>query len=727
MAIDRPTFDESWYRVAQLKPRLRSVVQVHRQHYRGQRWHVLRDPGNNQSYRLDDAAWHFVCLLDGRRSVAEAWKIANTTLLDHAPTQGEAIQLLGQLYMNNLLHGELSPDAIGMFERLKRRRQREIGSYAMNVLFMRFPLFDPDRIFAALTPVLGWLFGPVGLVLWLGLMLLAAVQLAGQGPLLLDQAQGVLDPGNLVYLYLCFVGIKLIHEFGHGIACRRYGQFEPGQGEVHTLGIMLLVLTPVPYVDASSAWTFRSKAHRVMVGAAGMYVELMVAACAAIVWAHSAEGHLINALAYNLLLIGSVSTIFFNANPLLRFDGYYILSDLLEMPNLNQRSKQYLYYLIRRYAWGVRHPQNPAHNRRERITFVIFALSAFVYRLIICVVILLFIAESLLFVGMVLAVMAVIGWVIVPLVKLGYYLLTSPELERTRVRALALSGATVVLVLGGAGLWPLPHAAYAPGVVQAREQIAIHAQVSGRLVRAMDSSSPVQAGEDVVVVMANEDLGFEQRRLQALLQERLVLYRESMTSNLAQAQAHAAQILAIETSLRRIEEDIAALEVLAPITGQWLTPDVDDRLGALVARGEQLGMVATLDQMLIKVAADQWSGPRLLEQLNADQPIDIRVKRWPEARFEGRVVRVAPAAREELASPTLSVLTAGRGREGISLQGESSQERVLVIDIEVNPSPQGANLLPGQRVMVRFAMARRPLLTQAWLHARQLLQRRWAW
>ena len=133
------------------------------------------------------------------------------------------------------------------------------------------------------------------------------------------------------------------------------------------MGIMLLVFMPMPYMDASSAWAFRSKWRRIAVSTSGMFVELAIAAVAAIVWSRTDPGARLNTFAYNVMFIASVSTLLFNANPLLRFDGYYILSDLLEIANLAPRSKQYLYYLTKRYAWGVRNPHNLANTAGAKL------------------------------------------------------------------------------------------------------------------------------------------------------------------------------------------------------------------------------------------------------------------------------------------------------------------------------------------------------------------------
>ena len=174
MPVDRPTFSESWYRVAQLSPRLRSSVQIHRQYFRGQMWHVIQDPANNQFFRLNEAAYRFVALLDGRRNVAQTWQICNEQLGDNAPTQGEAIQLLGQLYSSNLLQAELAPDAEGLFNRYKKRVGREVRGYLMNLLFIRIPILDPDRFLNAWVGIIGRIFTWYGFVIWLALIVRGA-------------------------------------------------------------------------------------------------------------------------------------------------------------------------------------------------------------------------------------------------------------------------------------------------------------------------------------------------------------------------------------------------------------------------------------------------------------------------------------------------------------------------------------------------------------------------
>ncbi|MFT3788955.1 MAG: hypothetical protein QM770_22750 [Tepidisphaeraceae bacterium] len=173
----RPTFSESWYRVQNLKPKLRVGAQISRQYYRGERWYVVRDPAGNQYHRLSDAAYAFVGLLDGTRSVGDAWELVGGQLADDAPTQPEVIQILSQLYSANLIETNISPDATVLLRRHKRQVSQKTKGRLMNILFPRIPLWDPDWFLKMWMPVMKHLISPVGGIVWLVAIIWAIVAL----------------------------------------------------------------------------------------------------------------------------------------------------------------------------------------------------------------------------------------------------------------------------------------------------------------------------------------------------------------------------------------------------------------------------------------------------------------------------------------------------------------------------------------------------------------------
>src|SRR4051812_11236170 len=445
----RPTFSESWYRVKTLKVKLRPGAQISRQYYRGDRWYVARDPAGNQFHRLNDPAYRFIGLLDGTRTVGEAWDLVGGQLEDDAPTQPEVIQILSQLYAANLIETDIPPDATVLLRRHKVQQKRLMQGRMMNVLFPRIPLWDPDRFLKRWMPIVRLGFNKIGAVIWLAVIFGALASLAPEWGRIKQATTDSIAPGNWLWLWCVFVLVKLIHELGHAFACRRFG------GECHELGIMFLVLIPTPYVDASTAWSFPNKWHRMFVGCAGMIVELFVAALCTFAWLQVAPNTLISQLLFNAMLVAGVSTVIFNANPLLRYDGYYILSDFLEIPNLRQKSTEYTLGLIKRHIFRVKANQ-PLPPVLQRFWLFAYSTTSSVYRIFVGFAIIILVTyklpEQMKIIGVFMALGGVATWLIVPVFKTAKYLAIEPELHRKRGRATAftLAVATAVVVLVGA-------------------------------------------------------------------------------------------------------------------------------------------------------------------------------------------------------------------------------------------------------------------------------------
>ncbi|HUS93025.1 MAG TPA: hypothetical protein VM695_14295 [Phycisphaerae bacterium] len=719
MAGEDGTFSESWYRVAHLRARLRTMVRAHRQRFRGQVWYVVQDPANNRFFRLHPAAWRFVGLLDGRRSVAEAWRICNQQLGDEAPTQNEAVAVLGQLYAANLLQADLPPDTEGLFQRYRKQRARHLRGQAANFLFLRRSLFDPDRLLNVLVGVFAPAFTPLGCLAWAALVAAGAWLALGSWPQLAAEAERLIDrehlPGNLPLMYAVFVLAKAVHEFGHALACKAFGRRTPGGGEVHEMGLMLLVFAPMPYVDASSAWALPSRLHRIVVSAAGMMAELGLAAVAAGAWVATAEAagpwqQATHAAAFQLMLISSVSTVVFNANPLLQFDGYYILSDLLGIPNLGERSRQYLQYLVKRLAWGVRGPVNPAGSRGEAAWLAGYGAASTAFRVFICVKILLLLAERFFVVGAVLAAAAAVMWVLLPLGRLVHYLLAGAELARTRGRALAT---TLLLIAGGAaalGLVKAPDDWYVEGVVAPSDVAVVHAAADGFVEFVLETDSPVR-GQDadgagtVLVRQVNRELAVRRSGLgheRDVLLARLRLARQSSAADpreLTLAQVLEKSLADLDRQIEMAERELAGLTVRAAATGRWICPRADRLDGAFARRGEPLGTVASLDAPVVRARLTQRLAGMLLAE--ADPRVQCRLAARPGEPISG-TGRIRPAGRP----------------------AEADEGRPFAVEVRPDAPPAGAPALAGERAVIRFRLPARPLLEQWWRSVRQLAQRR---
>src|SRR5688500_1178774 len=550
----RPTFSESWYRVVNLRARLRPSAQISRQYYRGERWYVVRDPAGNQYHRLSDAAYRFVGLLDGSRTVGEAWDRVGGQLDDEAPTQPEVIQILSQLHSANLLESDMTADSNVLLRRHKMQMKRKMQGRLMNVLFPRIPLWDPDRVLKRWLPLARLAMSSVGAIVWLIVVVAAVVLMVPQWDRFQHSYMDALsigsNPEKAFYLFVVFWLLKFFHEMGHAFAARRFG------GEVHEMGIMFLVFIPTPYVDASSAWAFPSRWHRMFVGAGGMVVELFLAAIAAFIWigtkAHvPVWGLPLNELACDAIMIAGFTTIIFNANPLLRYDGYYMLSDWLEIPNLQQKSKDYLLALIKRHVFRVK-SQQPLPPVVQRLWLLFYGICSSIYRTFIGVAVLLLVAWQVPILGVLMAIGGLIAWLVVPVVKTFKYLALEPELHRKRGRAVAFSLGLVGLAVVLLGMIRFNVYVDAQGIVEpvAREVVKPVWDRFVKEVRAQDGQK-VDKG-DAVLVLSDTEIDTLIKRHEAT--PAAVKLKEQQTRSDPQGQAqHKIDLIDIETYTNQLK------------------------------------------------------------------------------------------------------------------------------------------------------------------------------
>ncbi|MBI3350702.1 MAG: hypothetical protein HY020_26330 [Burkholderiales bacterium] len=402
-------FSANWYRVATLKPRLRGHVRIHRHVYRGEIWYVVEDRVSGKYHRFNPSSYRVIGLLDGERTLQQVWDRLSAAMDEHTPSQDELVQLFGQLYAADLIQCDVTPDVAELFERGGKQRRSKMLQRFANPVSLRFPLVDPDawlgRVIAAAGPLKGW----VGVALWLAVVLPAVLLAPSHWRELTGNInERLLAVDNLLLLAILFPLLKAAHEIGHGLAAKRFG------GEVHEMGVMLLVFFPVPYVDASSSSAFGSRWPRMLVGAAGMLTELFIAAIAFYLWL-ALEPGFVRSLAFNVIVLASMTTLMFNANPLLRYDGYYIFADAIESPNLGQRASDYWGWLLRYHLFGQHQAEPPPSTPGERRWFLVYAPLALAYRLFVMFSIAVFIASRYFFVGVLIAAWGIVASVILPL------------------------------------------------------------------------------------------------------------------------------------------------------------------------------------------------------------------------------------------------------------------------------------------------------------------------
>jgi putative peptide zinc metalloprotease protein len=719
----RPTFSESWYRVANLRAKLRPGAQISRQFYRGERWYVVRDPAGNQFHRLSDPAYRFVALLDGTRTVEEAWEICGGTLEDDAPTQPEVIQILSHLYSANLIDADVTPDATVLLRRHKQLNKRKMQNRLMNMLFPRIPLWDPDKFLKMWAPVNRFIFSRLGAIVWLLVVFSAVALLAPYwdtpGHSLKVAAQHSIDvrnnPVNLILLYGVFVFVKFIHEMGHAFSCRRFG------GECHELGIMFLVFIPTPYVDASTAWAFPNKWHRIFVGAAGMIVELFFAALMAFVWIMTADTTSIVAqLAFNAMLIASVTTLVFNANPLLRYDGYYILSDFLEIPNLRQKSSEYALGLIQRHIFNVK-LQHPLPPLLQRFWLLTYAITSSIYRAFVGLVILLIVAYELPVIGPLMAISGVATWFFVPVYKVFKYLAIDPELHRKRPRAIAFSLAVAAAIVVLIGIMRFAVNVDAEGVLEVAkaDDRPIYAEQPGfiREIGKTADGRQLQDGDfvrkgQVLLVLENKPLTTQLAVLDARVKQVEVERMQAAAVSPNQRQMKDMELAKTLEQRELLANQVEKLVLRAPIDGELIAPNIANKLNQFVGRdNKEVVRVENVRNQYVEVVLPQEDYQLLDEQSD-------RLAAHSEGRMVSDIDHVIKAQsvslfKTALLTPPSPVLTQAQGGTIPLDQTERGEPKYAVPQFQARVVLDDAgNYITGQRAYVRFKLEKKPLVWQ---------------
>ncbi|HSE05880.1 MAG TPA: efflux RND transporter periplasmic adaptor subunit [Methylomirabilota bacterium] len=711
-----PLFSSSWYRVAELQPRLRSHAHIHRHRYRGQTWYVLEDRASQRHHRFTPQAHLLIGLMDGQRTVQELWEMACDRLGDESPTQDEVIQLLSQLHAGDVLQCDVPPDAAELLARHERQqRRRQLGRVA-SVFSWRFPLVDPDRFLKATVPLVRPLLGWTGAVVWLAVVVPALLLL---GIHWTDLTQGFLDrlfsAQTLVVLWLLFPVIKALHELGHAFATKAFG------GEVHDMGVMLLVFSPVPYVDASSASAFRSKWHRIVVGAAGMLVELFLAALALYVWL-SVEPGALSAVAYNTILIAGLSTVLFNANPLLRYDGYYILADLLEIPNLRQRANAYLGFLCERYLFGRREAEPPIATSGERAWFVAYATASFVYRVLIVVAIIAFIADHYFWLAMFFAGATAAAWIGVPVAKGVRFLVTSPRLRRRRLRALGVTAAAVGAVVLTVGWVPVPYRTVTEGVVWIPEESLVRAGTEGFVERVVATPGARVRRGDALIVLRDPEVRTRMEVLRARVRELQARHDEQQPVSVVKAAILLEELRYAQEDLARASERASELTIRSGTGGTFVVPTPEDLPGRFVKKGEQLAYVVEFGNVTVRAVVPQ-SAIDLI-RFHSRQ-VEVRLTDRLTDVVHGVMRRVVPGASEQL--PTTALGSEGGGQIVVDPRdpkGVTATQKVFQVDVELPIASPRLNV--GGRAYVRFDHGWEPLAVQWYLAVRQLFLSRFS-
>jgi putative peptide zinc metalloprotease protein len=708
------TDSPNWYRVARLKPKLHSHIEIHRHDYRGLIWYVMEDLGTGRSHRFNPAAYQFIGLLDGRLTVLEVYDLLANQLGDFAPGQEEVIQILGQLHAADLIQTNVLVNTEELFERQARIKQAKFNHRLMNPVSQQLPLWDPEDFLNRHIHRVKYLFSPWVAVIWLLVVGYSALQAFTNWPTIARHFDtNALQPYNLIILFFLYPSIKILHELGHAFATKHKG------GEVHEMGINFLLFMPIPYVNVSSASHFRNKFDRMLVSSAGILVETLLAALGLLLFL-SAEPGIVQDIGFNIFLTGGVSSLFFNGNPLLKYDGYYFLADALGIPNLYQRSGQYWQYFLQRYLIGLKHAVSPATAPGEILWFMVYGIASLFYRLAMLWFICIYLTEKFFFLGILLALWLVTIQILLPLYKALRFVLTGKNFGRKKNRAVTSALVLLVLILGILGFLPIPSYSLAEGVIWLPEKAQVKAERDGFVDSLQVQSDQFVNEGDMIAIIRDDALVSQTRIARAKVKELQSQYRGEQGKNLVKAEILKQALYVAQAELQSLNLKNSAMIIKAAKSGRVLIPEMDDLPGRYVRHGELLGYILDGSPPSIRMVVPQDNIGQLREKI---EDIKIRLVNAPEKQYDAAIIRQSPEATNKLPSPALATTGGGKIRVALNKGSEDllTLQRVFLVDLSFVPDDK--NIPLGTRAFVRIHHGGEALSKQWYRRIRQIFLR----
>lgn len=635
--------------IGTVRPRLRPELRPASRHFGSERWFTLEDPVTDRFYRLGEAEFRFAERLRGDVTLAEALAESNAAPDATGKTlTGQEALIVYQWLADCGLTVSTNVEDVKNLELAAERASRAVRVQRVNPLMVRIPLFDPNRFLARVYPWLGWVTSPLFFVVWLSAVIYAGYLVISEWTPIRAALSQVVAPNNWVWLLLAWLGLKLVHELMHGLAVKRFG------GHCREAGVFLILFIPLAYVDVSSVWRFSSRWPRVAVAAAGMYVELFIAAVSLSIWSVSEPG-LVRSIAYDTALVASIGSLLFNANFLMRFDGYHIVSDALGIPNLYVHGQRYVSYLINRFAFGAPAALPQVPGGRSWLVRS-YGVAAGLWRITVLAALL--IAASMLLegAGIILAVLAAGLWFGPPIVA---WIKRFRASETGQPPLSVRRGATRMAILAavGYGLWnaPVPKYVVIPGTVAYQDVHEVRAGTAGFVADIL-----VSPGENVrlgtpLIKLRNDELVTHAATLRLeILANEIKARRFREQKALGELRTVLKRIEILKEEAASLDAEVDELTIIAARDGTFLSPDLSTSLGQYLPVGQSIGVIADEGAKEVVLSAqpedlpDDVVGAQIAFQAGQELTPDI-----------AEISRVAPTASRNVEFAALSAANGG--------------------------------------------------------------------
>jgi len=717
------TPDISTVELSRTRIKLRDDLLFVPQQYGGEIFYHLEVKTAAEYYRIGYAEYVFVSLLDGRTSFAEALAIASQQLTDKALSQAQAMSIYSWLLDNGLgAFADADTSASGASSAVRATGEASFWK-KFNPLWMKIALGRPESLLRSLNPLAGWLFSGPATLGGLVLMVIAGLTLRSNWEQFSAATANVIARENWLYLFAAWVGLKIFHELAHGLVCYRYG------GTIRETGVVIAFLAPLAYVDASSSWSFRSRWHRIHTALAGIHFELLIASVAVISWTQC-ESPVLRHVLQNTIMMASVSTLLFNLNPLMKFDGYYVLSDLIEIPNLSSQANAAVLSLVQRFLFG--HTGGaPVIVGRQRWLLLTYGVLALGWRLLVSLSLL--IMASVLYhgAGLTIAALGVCIWFGGPLWRslssLGRLWLQHPE---RLFRAAVAGGAVLMVLIAGLYGLPSPVVATSPGVVDFTHGEVIRSATSGfvETVHVVNGQNVVEG--ELLISLRNDDVQTQFNDLEKqLAQEVLRLQTASSEHNSGALNVSQGNLESLSMQLDECRKRLDGLQIRASRVGQVVGRNLHSLKGTFATAGMELLTIGRNDHKEFQLSLSQRD--LTLAASLVGQPVRVRI--GTHSAVTATLLRVNPRASRAIPHPAMAATNGGplavaenhdNANSGADKRLQLTEHRFTAV-VQLPPQ-QADEFFSGERGIVALGLQQGSLGTHVWRAAHDWLTKQLA-
>lgn len=655
--------------LGQLRTSVRSDLKITRQLQRGNPTYLIHDPTTFSTLSLDADDYLILGAITPQKSLKEICDgLIQSDRLDESQRDTFYQFVLSLRKMNVLGHQG------GRAGELYQQHQNRMGNRGglMSWLMPKLPLANPDQFLERTLPAFGWLFGGWCIAFWSVLMAFAGYIMFARWDMVADGISTTLAAQNIPFVWGSFILMKVWHELGHGYACKRFG------GSVPEMGTLFMMGTPLAYVDASAAWSFEKRRHRLAVMLGGMYFESFVGIAAVLVLAASTDP-LVLSCAAQLIFMASVTTVLFNANPLMRYDGYFILCQLVQIQNLRSEATQALKRVVKRICFGITDNSGREDSFRIRSFLLVFAIASLAYTTLLSFAIAAMIAQWIPVVGIAVAVAYVISSYLPKFKAYWNYLAKSKEMQNARIRGLAIGVISLVVLPITVPLLPTPMNMKTRGVVGSQTEMVYRIDTPGQLISCdVSPGQQVQRG-DILGVLSNPTVS----NSYALNLSKLNLAKIKRDAGIETDQHLVSAVTEdVHQSLKRVQHsrsELDGLTILAKSSGTIVSTPLADREGEFIARGAAFAKQVDGD-LTIQV----YLTPEELMHAVATpgQTVAFSLMGHSDRRYQGKITEVSVVSTDEFTDLALSQMAGGR--IVVDPKTGESQQKLYAITIDAS-------------------------------------------